>query len=575
MKKLTVIDFFCGAGGFSEGFRQMGFAIEYGYDHWQPAVDTYNHNFNLECKSQNILEFHDSIEKINELPDTTVILGSPPCVSFSNSNKSGKADKYQGLKLIKSFLRIVAVKKHQRNSVLEGWFMENVANSKKHLNKSYSFYDLDLQEWALKQGLNPLGVALDMGNNTFIINSADYGSYQSRKRAISGEIISKCKFIVPSQFHSEKGDKHPKWPSLGDLISLLPSPIEPRSNRILTDPLYPSVKLPLNELTDHFYDTGLYECEWRQSKELKTNHYCMGKMAFPENFNKPSRTITATKCGTSREGLIYKSEYNREGNGEYRSPTIREIASIMGFSITYQFIGNLYTKWRLVGNAVCPSVSRVLAKEVLQSIGYPVPKELILEKIVRFNNVTNLNTFTCAEFNSPPKRTKNSKFRRHPLKEGNLTVTLSNFDIKSKEQKDGAWQTSVQYGTGENFKHQIIEDGFYQKIESMIISLEKEGVRFLKIINNGFTDKIGDAQHLQSMYEKQASDENKIEPTYLIEDLAEIINSISFDNTEFIQEKHNMIFKYKQKVPMRQLFALYGISKISSTANGNIKLSSL
>ena len=27
MKKLKVIDFFCGAGGFSEGFRQMGFEI--------------------------------------------------------------------------------------------------------------------------------------------------------------------------------------------------------------------------------------------------------------------------------------------------------------------------------------------------------------------------------------------------------------------------------------------------------------------------------------------------------------------------------------------------------------------
>ena len=32
MNKLTVIDFFCGAGGFSEGFRQMGYEIVYGFD---------------------------------------------------------------------------------------------------------------------------------------------------------------------------------------------------------------------------------------------------------------------------------------------------------------------------------------------------------------------------------------------------------------------------------------------------------------------------------------------------------------------------------------------------------------
>lgn len=41
MKKLTVIDFFCGAGGFSEGFRQQGFEIIQGYDNWKPAIDTF------------------------------------------------------------------------------------------------------------------------------------------------------------------------------------------------------------------------------------------------------------------------------------------------------------------------------------------------------------------------------------------------------------------------------------------------------------------------------------------------------------------------------------------------------
>ena len=54
MKKLRVIDFFCGAGGFSEGFKQMGYEIVYGFDHWKPAVDTFNHNFNLRCELKNI-----------------------------------------------------------------------------------------------------------------------------------------------------------------------------------------------------------------------------------------------------------------------------------------------------------------------------------------------------------------------------------------------------------------------------------------------------------------------------------------------------------------------------------------
>ena len=66
------------------------------------------------------------------------------------------------LKLTKTFLRIVAVKKHQPNSVLKAWFMENVVNSKRYLQKSYSFKDLGLQEWANKNKINPLSVAIDL-----------------------------------------------------------------------------------------------------------------------------------------------------------------------------------------------------------------------------------------------------------------------------------------------------------------------------------------------------------------------------------------------------------------------------
>ncbi len=89
------------------------------------------------------------------------------------------------------------------------------------------------------------------------------------------------------------------------------------------DPQYP-IKISQNQLTDHFYDTGIYEVEWKFSNYWKTNHPFMGKMSFPENENKPSRTITATKIANSRESIIYKSEINRIGDGEYRTPTALE-----------------------------------------------------------------------------------------------------------------------------------------------------------------------------------------------------------------------------------------------------------
>ena len=85
-------------------------------------------------------------------------------------------------------------------------------------------------------------------------------------------------------------------------------------------------------------------------------------MSFPENLDKPSRTIMATKSGSTRESMILKGK--GKGNGEYRLPTIREIASLMGFPFVFNFYGSESTKWRQVGNAVCPHMSFALAKEI-------------------------------------------------------------------------------------------------------------------------------------------------------------------------------------------------------------------
>src|SRR6202012_1049023 len=67
---------------------------------------------------------------------------------FSMSNRMGSADKTLGLKLMKAFLRIIAVKRNKKNSALKAWFMENVPNSEAHLAKQYKFADLGLAVWA-------------------------------------------------------------------------------------------------------------------------------------------------------------------------------------------------------------------------------------------------------------------------------------------------------------------------------------------------------------------------------------------------------------------------------------------
>ena len=563
--KITVIDFFCGAGGFSEGFRQMGFEIVQGYDHWKPAIETYNHNFGTNSIIKNILDFKN-IEEIEALPDTNVIIGSPPCVSFSSSNKSGKADKSLGVQLTECFLRIVAVKKHKPGSTLKAWFMENVVNSKRYLQPEYTFKDLELTDWANSHKISPHKVAIKLYQNTTVVNSADYGSIQARKRVISGEILKKKKLIIPAKTHrnSKNEGNLPVYRSINLIKSNFPIPYEKKSTGKIKDINY-DISISKDEITDHFYDAGVYEVEWKFSKFWKQNHPYMGRMSFPENNDNPSRTITATKIANSRESIIYKSEIRRKGNGEFRLPTVREAAIIMGFPLTYQFLGSENTKWRLVGNAVCCAVSRALAKTVLDTLKLSKPKNLIVLKTPNLEGVKNLNTYKRKKFNNPPTKKKGARFRRHPIKDGNLTVTLSNYDIDENSKTKNKWFTSIQYGTGEGFPIQKVKDGYFEEIEDLIKEF-KSGKKFLNIINNGFTVRIGTKLELQEMYEKQVPINNLEQPTELVDEIANILEKVNCPDTIF-EQNGTKVFTEKTKVPLKQLFSLYAINKISTIAN--------
>lgn len=567
--KLTVVDFFCGAGGFSEGFRQQGFSIIWGIDKWEPAISTYNHNYDLNCETKDILKLSQDFKQIDFIPNSEVIIGSPPCVSFSNSNKSGKADKSMGVKLTEAFLRIVVIKKFQKDSILKAWYMENVPNSLKHLKEEYSFKDLDLSVWAKSIGLDDNSEAIRLDGNSFILNSANFGAAQSRNRVITGENIVLGKFECPPITHDFKikeANELKSYTPLHKIKKSIPNPFAKKSDKIILDPIYPKIKIAQDELTDHFYDSGLYESQWKNSKYMKRNHPFMGKMSFPENEQNPSRTITATNIGTSRESIIYKSEIERSGDGEYRSPTIREMASIMGFPYTYQFKANgINAKARLVGNAVCVSVSRAIAKQLRRELGLPRVLKNKIQLEPRLKNIHDLNTYSTNSFDSPPTKKKGSRFRMHPFKDGNMTVTLSNYNISKKTKPNNKWYTSIQYGNGNGYPSNNYNDNYFKKVENLVM-VQKSGKAFVKIVNNGFSSKIGSGKILQELYENHINQKKHKNPIRLIEEISDIIDRMKIENLKFNQNGIK-VFKHKDSVPLKQLFALYAINKLSSIAN--------
>jgi DNA (cytosine-5)-methyltransferase 1 len=190
--------------------------------------------------------------------------------------------------------------------------------------------------------------------------------------------------------------------------------------------------------------------------------------------------------------------------------------------------------------------------------------QIIVEKNAVLDNIINLNTFTKKIFNNPPKKNQGSRFRRHPFKYGNITVSLTNYDI-TNDASSRKWTTSVQYGNGSGFPSVNYPNNFFKKIEPIIRKFEN-GNDFLEIINNGFSEKIASGEMLQKMYEAQISQEPFLEPTELIEEVASIVDRFYSDSDNFCQNT-KIIFNHKRIIPKKQMLALYAINKISSIAN--------
>jgi DNA (cytosine-5-)-methyltransferase len=541
LNRLTVVDFFCGAGGFSEGFRRAGYDVIMGIDVWQPAIITHNFNHGLNDNVKSVLDFED-IEEINKLPDTDIIIGSPPCQLFSLSNQGGNANKDSGINLIKTFYKVIAVKKFQKNSKLKAWLMENVPNSQNYVQEEYTFEELGLSNWAISQNLNPKSVAIKSKYNGGILHADDYGAAQSRRRFVSGEIIDTGEFPFPDKLNQKKI-------TLNKLFKDFPKPLDQSSSNFVVDPNYPMEKVRIENFKDHFYDTGVYQVQWQKARDLKQRHPYMGKMSFPENMNKPSRTIMATQSASTREAILYKSSKNRVGDGEYRLPTVREAACIMGYPLDYQFFGDESTKWRQVGNAVCVQLSFALAIKILELIKFPKLPAKIIDKDI--NQFKYLDSKKLKEFNNPPTRSEKALFRQFPIKSGNMTVDLTN----KVNGESGNWGVVAHAGTGKGFKKIIVSRFNQMEAKSLLKNLVPNLIPEIendKIIKQYSIDQLNKSNKRYGFHKDDVS-----HPYYIINYIGELIYKYIDNNDIEVDVSGTEFTQLKEKIPLSQLMSIY------------------
>lgn len=546
LNRLTVVDFFCGAGGFSEGFRRAGYDVIMGIDVWQPAIITHNFNHGLNDNVKSVLDFED-IEEINKLPDTDIIIGSPPCQLFSLSNQGGNANKDSGINLIKTFYKVIAVKKFQKNSKLKAWLMENVPNSQNYVQEEYTFEELGLYNWAISQDLNPKSIAIKSKYNGGVLHADDYGAAQARRRFVSGEITKTGEFPFPDRVAKEKV-------TLNKLFRNFPDPLDQSPVEFVTDPNYPNESLKFEDFKDHFYDTGVYQVQWQKARDLKQRHPYMGKMSFPENMDKPSRTIMATQSASTREAILYKSGYNRKGDGEYRLPTIREAACIMGYPLDYQFFGDESTKWRQIGNAVCVQLSFALAIKILELIKEPqLPAKTIDKDINQFKYLDNKE---IKEFNNPPTRNEKALFRQFPIKSGNMTVDLTN----KINGEIGNWGVIAHAGTGKGFKSIIVSRSNQMEAKKILCKLTPD---LIKELENDKVIKKYSVNHLNQENKRYGFFKNDIShPYYIINYIGGVIDKYVDSNDVNVDVSGTELFGLKELIPLSQIMSLYMVSII-------------
>ena len=192
--KPTMVDFFGGAGGLSCGFVQAGFRVCFANDFEDVCVRTYRYN-HPELPSNNVLK--EDIRKIvcniddYVKEDIDVVVGGPPCQSFSSANQRRIIDDPRN-ELYKYYIE--AIKKICPKFVV----MENVKGMLSVANQVVEDYN------AIR--INKDGKEYSYVVSYRLLNSMNFGVAQSRERLIYLAIrddIAYSKQVTPEVLFQE------------------------------------------------------------------------------------------------------------------------------------------------------------------------------------------------------------------------------------------------------------------------------------------------------------------------------------------------------------------------------------
>ncbi|WP_179021576.1 DNA cytosine methyltransferase [Winogradskyella forsetii] len=393
--KINVIDLFAGCGGLTEGFLQTGkyntlAAVDWEFPTVQTLKKRLSTKWNYDLDRNNILHFdiQRTEELINGFDDSKfghsaglenivgdknvdLIVGGPPCQAYSMAGRvrdeNGMQDDYRNF-LFESYVKMVS------HFQPKAFVFENVEGILSAKPGGISIVK------RVRQAFEEIGYEITenlRGNALF--DTSYYNVPQKRKRVIifgiqknesstkqirrfyslmkekasSEPLNSKIAFDnLPKIYPSKLNSKHSHSVKLNGVS--LPKNHEPRKHserdieifKLLTEDI-------LSGAEKYTSSKALIELyKEKTGKDSKFHKYHVIRE------DKPSNTIPAHLY---KDGL----RHIHPDPNQARSITVREAARIQTFDDDFEFLGSRGDQYKMIGNAVPPKFSKVIAETVL------------------------------------------------------------------------------------------------------------------------------------------------------------------------------------------------------------------
>jgi DNA (cytosine-5)-methyltransferase 1 len=344
---LKFADLFCGVGGFTQGLESAGLHCVVGADFDKYAVEAYRKNH----KSHDCLEIDLSTEDNRILisdrlkeEGVDLIVGGPPCQGFSifgkrrfvnTKNHDLRADKRNDL--VFGFADIV-IKASPK------WFiMENVPGI---LSAHKGEYVKEIRSFFLSNGYR---------TEFKIINAADYGAPQTRKRFLL--IGTKTDLIIPwpkAKYYDKPESWQHRYRTVGEVLTDLADEhtylkyinhTPPKHSDIVTERLSyieEGKQLNIDDLPEHLKNGS------KTGKPISNYSHVYKRL----NREKPSNTIVP-----GHNALPVHPWLNR-------TLTVREAARIQTFPDHFEFVGPIINQCLQVGNAFPCLVAQIFGERL-------------------------------------------------------------------------------------------------------------------------------------------------------------------------------------------------------------------